>query len=242
LSLVAFPLALQPDFGSLLVISTTAVAVFLVAGGSFAQVSGGALLAGLLGLVIVLNVDYVYNRFLTFFNPELDTLGISYQVKNALTAIGSGGLFGLGFGQSIQKNGYLPEVQGDTIFAAIGEEMGFLRTALIITLFAVFMWRSLEVARRSQDWFAKLIVVGFSTSITVQMIINVFVNTALFPNTGITMPFISYGGSSLMVTLMSVGIILNVSRGDVHQRDFGNRPRGRLLKRRRLKSRNVRYV
>lgn len=214
---IIFPLVLQPDFGSILVITLTAVSIFLVAGGSFFQVAAGGMLAGLLGLAIALNVNYIYNRFMTFFNPELDTLGISYQIKNALTAIGSGGLFGLGFGQSIQKNGYLPEVQGDTIFAAISEEMGFVRTATLILLFVLFAWRGLHIARQAKDSFAKLIVVGFTTSITLQMLINVGVNMAILPNTGITLPFISYGGTSLLVSLMMVGIILNVSRGTTEE-------------------------
>ncbi len=213
MSAVVIPIALQPDFGSLLVITLTAVAVFLVAGGSFIQVMSGGIIASIMGLFIVLNVDYIYNRFATFFNPELDSLGISYQIKNALTAIGSGGMFGLGFGQSIQKNGYLPEVQGDTIFAAIGEEMGFVRTGLLVLMFVAFAWRGYYIARNSKSWFAKLTVVGFTTSITVQMMINVSVNMALLPNTGITLPFISYGGSSLLVTLMMVGFMLNVSKG-----------------------------
>lgn len=218
LGAITIPIALQPDFGSLVVITLTAVSVFLAAGGSFIQVFGGGLLASVVGLMIVLNVDYIYNRFATFFNPELDTLGISYQIKNALTAIGSGGVFGLGFGQSIQKNGYLPEVQGDTIFAAIGEEMGFIRTGILILMFALFAWRGYDIARRSQDWFAKLIVVGFTTSITIQMLINVSVNMALLPNTGITLPFISYGGTSLLVSMSMAGIILNVSKGDSQPR------------------------
>lgn len=213
LSIIVIPIALQPDFGSLLVIISTSVAIFLVAGGSFFQVAAGGIIASIMGFIIAFNVDYIYNRFMTFFNPDLDTLGISYQIKNALTAIGSGGLFGLGFGQSIQKNGYLPEVQGDTIFAAIGEEMGFVRTAIIILLYALIAWRGYSIARRSKDWFAKLIVVGFTTSLTIQMMINIGVNMAILPNTGITLPFISYGGSSLLASMMMIGIILNVSHG-----------------------------
>ena len=212
LSFVILPLALQPDFGSILVIILTATAVFLVAGGSFFQVFSGGLFAGLLGLLIVLNVEYIYNRFVTFFNPELDSLGISYQIKNALTAIGSGGFFGLGFGQSIQKNGYLPEVQADTIFAAISEEMGFLRTALFLGLFVLLAFRGLQIARECKDSFAKLIAIGFTISITFLAIINVAVNMALLPNTGITLPFISYGGTSLLVSMMMMGIVLNISK------------------------------
>jgi len=217
LSIIVIPIALQPDFGSLLVILSTSVALFLVAGGSFFQIAAGGVLASIMGVFIAMNVDYIYNRFMTFFNPELDTLGISYQIKNALTAIGSGGLFGLGFGQSIQKNGYLPEVQGDTIFAAIGEEMGFIRTTIIILLYALIAWRGYTIANNAKDWFAKLMVVGFTTSLTVQMMINVGVNMAILPNTGITLPFISYGGSSLLVSLMMIGIILNVSQGKTEE-------------------------
>lgn len=230
LGIMVLPIAMQPDFGSLLVIISTAVAVFLVAGGSFFQVAAGGILASIMGFIIALNVDYIYNRFMTFFNPDLDTLGISYQIKNALTAIGSGGLFGLGFGQSIQKNGYLPEVQGDTIFAAIGEEMGFIRTAIVILLYVLIAWRGYDIARNSKDWFAKLIVTGFTTSLTVQMLINVGVSMAIFPNTGITLPFISYGGSSLLVSLMMVGIMLNVSQGKTTEQP-NCKPRRVLLRR-----------
>lgn len=241
LSMVVIPLALQPDFGSLLVILFTAVAVFLVAGGSILQVSAGGILAGLIGGIIALNVDYIYNRFVTFFNPEVDALGIGYQVKNALTAIGSGGFFGLGFGQSIQKNGYLPEVQGDTIFAAVGEEMGFFRTVIILLLFATFAWKCFNMARRTKDWFGKLIVVGLATSITVQAVINISVNMAIFPNTGITLPFISYGGSSLMMTMASVGIILNVSRYGSDIQSNTRKQRTRSLKRNSSLTKRKRY-
>ena len=236
LGIIVVPIALQPDFGSLLVILLTAVSVFLVAGGSISHVISAGLVSSILGFFIVLNIDYIYNRFMTFFNPDLDTLGISYQIKNALTAIGSGGLFGLGFGQSIQKNGYLPEVQGDTIFAAIGEEMGFVRTALLLFLFALLAWKCYQVARNTKVWFAKLIVVGFTTSITVQILVNIAVNTALFPNTGITLPFISYGGTSLLISTMMIGIILNISKGTENEAENSRRS-GRNL----VRSSNYQY-
>jgi len=230
LGIMILPIAMQPDFGSLLVIISTAVAVFLVAGGSFFQIAAGGVLASIMGFFIAMNVDYIYNRFMTFFNPDLDTLGISYQIKNALTAIGSGGVFGLGFGQSIQKNGYLPEVQGDTIFAAIGEEMGFIRTVIIILMYILIAWRGYEIARNAKDWFAKLMVTGFTTSITIQMLINVGVSMAIVPNTGITLPFISYGGSSLLASLMMVGIMLNVSQAGATSSATTRKPRRALLK------------
>ena len=241
-SFIVIPIALQPDFGSLLVIILTAVSIFLVAGGSFLQVAGGGILASLMGLLIVLNVDYIYNRFAAFFNPEHDVLGISYQIQNALTAIGSGGVFGLGFGQSIQKNGYLPEVQGDTIFAAIGEEMGFIRTTIVILLFAAFAWRGYDIARRCKDWFGKLVITGFTTSITVQMMINVGVNMALLPNTGITLPFISYGGTSLLISMMMVGVILNISQGGTSPYHENPRHPSRSTRTRKKSRRRYRYA
>lgn len=215
LSLVVVLAALQPDFGSIVVITLTAVAVFLVAGGSFVQVFGGGIIAGLVSTYIVMNTGYIRDRFIAFFNPDVDTLGIGYQIQNALTAIGSGGLFGVGFGQSIQKNGYLPEVQGDAIFAAIGEEMGFIRTLMMVALFGFLAYRGYRLARESADWFAKLVAVGVVTSVLVQASMNMMVNLAIFPNTGITLPFISYGGSSLLVTMMGMGILLNISMGAV---------------------------
>jgi cell division protein FtsW len=213
LSAVVILVALQPDFGSIVVITLTAVAVFLVAGGSLLQVFGGGIIAGLLAMYVVMSTEYIRNRFVTFFNPELDELGIGYQIQNALTAIGSGGWFGVGFGQSIQKNGYLPEVQADAIFAAIGEEMGFFRTLLLLCLFGFIAYRGYSIARESEDWFAKLVVVGVISSVVIQASINMMVNLAIFPNTGITLPFISYGGSSLLITMMGMGMVLNISKG-----------------------------
>lgn len=206
-------LALQPDFGSILVVTVTAVAIFYAANGNLLHLFGGGALASFLGMFVILNQQYVYNRFAAFFNPNIDPLGIGYQIKNALIAIGSGGLFGVGFGRSIQKSGYLPEVQADAIFSAIAEELGFVRVLVLIGAFLLIAYRGYTIADRTQDKFAKLMVVGIVTWITAQAFINVGVNLALLPNTGITLPFISYGGSSLATSLLAIGIVLNISRG-----------------------------
>ena len=150
---------------------------------------------------------------MAFINPEIDPLGIGYQIRNALTAIGSGGLFGVGFGRSVQKSGYLPEVQADAIFSAIAEELGFVRLIVLIGAFLVIAYRGYNIADRTTDKFAKLMVVGITTWIVAQAFINIGVNLALLPNTGITLPFISYGGSSLVMSLIGIGIVLNISRG-----------------------------
>jgi cell division protein FtsW len=232
--------ALQPDFGSIIVISLSSIAVFLAAGGSLLQVFGGAAVASIPAYYIVLTTPYIYNRFLAFFNPELDALGIGYQIQNALTAIGSGGWFGVGFGKSIQKNGYLPEVQGDAIIAAIAEELGFIRTTMILILFGILIWRSFEIAKKTKDPFAKLVVVGVAASIGIQAFINIAVNTGIFPNTGITLPFISYGGSSLLISMIGVGLILNISKGTTAPEPSGGRrsyhSKGSLFGRRRRRS------
>lgn len=206
-------LAMQPDFGSILVVSVTAAAIFYAANGNMFHLFGGGAIAGILGMFVIMNHQYIHNRFVAFFDPNFDPLGIGYQIRNALTAIGSGGLFGVGFGRSIQKSGYLPEVQADAIFSAIAEELGFVRVLVLIGAFLLIAYRGYNIADRTTDKFAKLMVVGITTWITAQAFINIGVNLALLPNTGITLPFISYGGSSLIMSLVGIGIVLNISRG-----------------------------
>jgi cell division protein FtsW len=173
---------------------------------------GGAA-AGLLGLPIILNEEYVRNRFLAFLSPNDPSIaeGIGFQIKQALIAIGSGGIFGVGYGKSIQKFGYLPEVQSDTIFAAMGEELGFLRLLIVLGLYALFIYRGYTIARNAPDRFGFMVATGLTTWIATQTILNIAVNLALFPLTGLTLPFISYGGSSLISTLFAVGVLLNIS-------------------------------
>jgi cell division protein FtsW len=132
-------------------------------------------------------------------------------VYQALIAIGSGGMFGVGYGKSIQKFGYLPEVQSDTIFAAMAEELGFLRLLIVLSLYGIFIYRGFRIARNAPDRFGLLVATGITTAIAFQTLLNICVNLSLFPITGLTLPFISYGGSSLLTTLAGVGILLNIS-------------------------------
>ena len=209
--------AVQPDLGSFLVFTVIASVMFFVAGGNIFHLFLGGAAAAVLGLPLILNEQYVRNRFIAFFtvllHPENLQVreGIGFQINQALIAIGSGGLFGVGYGKSIQKFGYLPEVQSDTIFAAMAEELGFLRLLIVLSLFGILIYRGLRIARHAPDRFGLLVATGITAWIAFQIILNIAVNIALFPLTGLTLPFISYGGSSLISTLIGMGILLNIS-------------------------------
>lgn len=217
LCLSTFFVAIQPDLGSFLVFSVIGITMFFVAGGNIVHLMLGAAAAGVLGLPVILNKEYIRNRFTVFlhilFDPDNLTYreGIGFQVYQALIAIGSGGLFGVGYGKSIQKFGYLPEVQSDTIFAAMAEELGFMRLMIVLGLFGTLVYRGYRVARNAPDRFGLLVATGITTSIAFQTLLNICVNLSLFPITGLTLPFISYGGSSLLSTLCAVGVLLNIS-------------------------------
>ena len=147
-----------------------------------------------------------------FLNPWSDATGTGYQMIQSLYAIGSGGLFGVGLGNSKQKYLYIPEPQNDFIFAIIAEELGFVGCAVIILLFAVFVWRGIVIAMKAPDMYGSLIAVGITTLVAVQAVINIAVVTGSIPTTGMALPFISYGGTSLVILLVAVGILLNISR------------------------------
>ncbi len=213
LSLSTILVAVQPDLGSFLVLSAIAGTMFFIAGGNILHMLLGGAIAGIMGLPIILNEGYIRNRFHAFLSPDDPAISetIGFQIKQALIAIGSGGFFGLGYGKSIQKFGYLPEVQADTIFAAMAEELGFMRLMIIVGMFAIFVWRGYRIALSAPDRFGFLVATGITTWIAIQALLNIAVNLSLFPLTGLTLPFISYGGSSLLSLLMSVGILLNIS-------------------------------
>ena len=209
--LVGILIIIQSDFGSLFVLAMTATAIYFVAGASIAHLLGGFLVALLGGTIIILTNDYILHRIKVFLNPELDPLNTGFQMKQALIAIGSGGLFGRGFQNSIQKFDYLPEVQSDTIFAAISEEMGFFRILMLIGIYLFIAYRGYCIAEKAPNLFAKLMAVGLTTLIAGQAFINIAVNMALLPNTGITLPLISYGGSSLWSSFIAFGLLLHIS-------------------------------
>ncbi len=209
---ISFLIALQPDLGTLSVILLTAVVVYFVAGGSIKHIIGLAALsvAGLFALMKLF--PHAATRFNAFLHPELDPQGIGYQINQALLAIGSGGIIGLGLGNSRQKFNYLPEASGDAIFAIIGEELGFVWCIILIVLFAIIAYRGFQIARRTDNTFGKLIAVGITSWIVFQAFINIAGILSMIPFTGIPLPFISYGGSSMLAILIAVGILLNISR------------------------------
>ena len=215
IGIIAILMLVQKDLGTLAVIVFISASMFLAAGAPFYQlISGGGLAAFLLWLSIKIE-PYRMERFLTFLNPESNNLGSSYHIQNALIAIGSGGLWGLGFGQSKQKYLYLPEAHTDSIFAIICEELGLLRSSVVIIVFALITLRGFKIALRAPDTFARLVAVGITSWILAQMLINLGAMLSLLPLTGVPLPFVSYGGSSLVVLLAAVGILVNISKNQL---------------------------
>ncbi len=202
----------QPDISTLIVIAATALAMFFVAGAKISHILILGL-GGVMGLFILIKTSsYRMNRLMVFLHPELDPRGIGYQINQALLAIGSGGIFGLGLGQSRQKFNYLPEPIGDSIFAIIGEELGMIGLVFLMTLFLIFALRGFKIANKAPDNFGKLAATGITFWITFQALENIAAITSLIPLTGIPLPFISYGGSALATSLLGVGILLSISR------------------------------
>ena len=212
ISLVGTLLLTQPDSDTFLVISSSIVAMYFVAGGSKKHFL--VLLAlGILGAsLLIATRPYVRDRVMTFINPDAHGQTKSYQVQQSLIAIGSGGMIGRGFGQSLQKFTFLPEPIGDSIFAVAGEEFGFVGAVLLVLLFVAFALRGLKVANATNDNFARLLIVGIVILITAQAFINMMAMIGALPMMGITLPFVSHGGTALLMTLAQAGILLSASR------------------------------
>jgi len=211
-AVIALIMLIQKDLGTLAVIVGIAGTMFIMSGVSIVQVfAAGGLSAFLLWLAIKIE-PYRMSRFTTFLNPEQDLLGSGYHIRNALIAIGSGGLWGLGFGQSKQKYLYLPEAHTDSIFAIIAEELGFLRTSVVLLLICFIAWRGYLIAKRAPDSFSRLVAVGITTWFIWQSFINIGAMLSILPLTGVPLPFISYGGTSLIILLASSGILINISK------------------------------
>lgn len=209
---IAFLMMLQKDLGTLSVYVIIAAGVFIMAGAPIYQIFSAGGLAGLLVWLMIKVEPYRMQRLMTFLNPNDDSQAAGYHIKNALIAIGSGGLWGLGFGQSKQKYLYLPEAHTDSIFAIICEELGLLRSSLIIIVFALLALRGLKIVKNAPDTFARLVSSGIIIWIFFQMFVNIAAMFALVPLTGIPLPFISYGGTSLLILLAAVGILTNISK------------------------------
>jgi len=211
-TLVAALLLAQPDVGTLGVILLIGASIYFAAGGKISHL----MLSGMAGViflaVLIYSEQYRLKRWAVFLNPDLDPLGAGYQMKQALIAIGSGGIFGLGFGMSKQKYNYLPEPMGDSIFAVTAEELGFIGAVILILFFLIFAWRGFKIAKRSRSVFGSLTAVGITSWVSIQAFVNIGAISGLMPLTGIPLPFVSYGGSSMLVLLAACGILYNISR------------------------------
>lgn len=212
LAVVGIFLVMQPDIGTLIVILITAVMMYILGGGKASQIVALCLAGLALFFLIVQMNPYQQRRIKAFLDPAGDPRGASYHISQASIAIGSGGFWGLGFGKSLQKYHYLPEPMGDSIFAIFTEETGFLGASILAAIFFFLFAKGMAVARRAPDAFGKLLAAGISVGIMTQAFINMAAISGLLPLTGIPLPFISYGSSSLVVTMASVGILLNISR------------------------------
>ena len=202
----------QPDTDTFVITIFAGVAMFLTAGGRWRYVIMLGLI-GILGLgIIAYNRPYIMSRITTFTNPTGNALTSGYQIQQSLIAIGSGGVTGRGFGQSIQKFNFLPEPIGDSIFAVAGEEFGFLGATGIILIFIFFAFRGLKIAGKIPDPFGRLVVVGIVIMIVSQAFVNIAAMVGVLPLSGVPLPFISQGGTALFMTLAEVGIILNISK------------------------------
>jgi len=210
--LAAALILLQPDLGTAMALTGTVVAMLFCAGASMRLLT----CVGIGGIAAVAAAIYYepyrMQRFLAFLDPWKDPQGSGFHIIQSLYAIGSGGFFGMGLGQGKQKFLYLPEQHTDFIFAVIGEELGFIGAALVIIWFLVFIWRGLRIALYAPDSFASLLAAGITAGIGFQAFVNIGVVTGSLPITGIPLPFISYGGTSLLFTLAAVGVLLNISK------------------------------
>lgn len=203
---------LEPDLGTTLVLAATFAVVYLIAGADLRHFAAAAAL-GLVGIAgALIFVPFRMRRMLVFLDPWADEKGAGYQVVQSLYAVGSGGAFGVGFFNSQQKIYYLPFAHSDFVFAIACEELGLVGALLILAAFGIILWRGARASLLAPDRFGKLLAAGLTTSIIVQAFFNMSVVVGLLPTKGIPLPFISYGGSSVMVTLFSMGLLLNISQ------------------------------
>jgi cell division protein FtsW len=210
--IIAVLMAIQPDIGTLSVIAVISLVVYFSAGAAIRHI-GWIFGAGALFFLLLIKIaPYRAARLMTFLHPELDPQGVGYHINQALLAIGSGGFFGLGLGLSRQKFQYLPEVAGDSIFAIISEELGFIFSALLIVAFIFLAIRGLKIAKTAPDSFGRLLAIGITSWFVFQAFINIGAMVGIMPLTGIPLPFISYGGTALTVALAAAGIMANISK------------------------------
>jgi cell division protein FtsW len=206
-------IVLEPDLGTALVVAFAAGATLVAAGARLRDLTTIALVLGALALLLTVVEPYRMARLTGFLHPGADASGAGFQAAQAKIALGSGGIFGVGIGNGVQKAFYLPEAHTDMISAVIGEELGLVGIVGVVGLFGLFGYAGLQIAKKAGDAYGKLLVAGLTSLVLVQATINLFAVTGLAPLTGVPLPFVSYGNSNLLATLFAVGLILNVARG-----------------------------
>ena len=212
LAVIAVILLKQPDTKSFILIVVTGVSMLFISGVPMKYIfSIGTVVLLLLGFLVFFT-PYLQERIKTFIDPASDPRGSSYQIQQSLIALGSGGIFGRGFGQSIQKFSYLPEPQGDSIFAVLGEEFGFVGVVGVLFLYLLFVLRGFRIANNSPDLFGRLLVSGIVIMVAVQSFMHIASVTGVFPLTGVPLPFMSHGGTALLIFVTAMGVVLNVSK------------------------------
>lgn len=203
---------LQKDLGTTIVFVVTAATVYFAAGGRILHFIISIPISVVSLILLIVTSPYRSKRVLAFLDPFSDPQGFTYHISQVLIALGTGGLFGLGLGHSRQKFEYIPQVSTDSIFGIIGEELGFFGASLLIILFAFLLIRGFKIAQNANDNFGKILALGLTSWLGIQVIVNLSSMTALLPLTGVPLPFISYGGSALVANLTAIGVLLNISK------------------------------
>lgn len=205
---------LQPNMSTAFTVVFIAGGMLIVSGVKWRHMgilAGAATVAGV-GLILMDTEGYRFARFTSFLDPFADALGNGWQVVQSLLAMGTGGLTGLGLGNSIQKNLYLPEPQNDFILAIIGEELGFIGILALMCVYMLLIWRGCHIAINAPDYMGMMMAAGITIMIGIQVVMNVAVVTSSFPPTGVILPFVSYGGNALMIFMGAMGVLLNISK------------------------------
>ena len=210
--LISFLVVMEPDLGTAMVACFAAASMLVVGGARMRDLGVIGAAIGVVILLAILIEPYRVERLTGFLNPGADPSGAGFQANQAQIALGSGGFFGVGLGESLQKAFYLPEAHTDMIAAVVGEELGLVGLAMIVGLFGLFGYAGLQTAKKARDPYAKLLAAGLTSLIVIQAVINLFAVLGLAPLTGVPLPFVSYGNSSLLTMLAAVGILLNIAR------------------------------
>lgn len=212
LGLFSTLLIFQPDMGTTAILMTVVFILFFIAGIKFNYLFYSVMILLPIICAAILNSEYQKTRIISFLDPEKDPLGTGYQIIQSFLAFGRGNLFGLGLGDSMQKLFFLPEAHTDFIFSIIGEELGFTGTAAVVILFLAIIWRGIQISLKSPDLYGTYLSLGLTSLIGVQALVNLAVTVGLLPTKGLTLPFVSLGGSSLVISMVSAGVLLNVSK------------------------------